>query len=256
MKEKDFTPTYQRNFPNVPYPSAALPNATIKSGGCGACCGLMIVENLTAARWKMADWAKWVRGTGARVNGGTNMAVLGKAIAKKYDLDFRTNNSEAELAACLKAGGLAVANNCRAYGSWRGLFSTGGHFVVVLGLSGGKYIVSDPDWYDGKYNGSSSLSKWRAARLTRSGKYLLVDAANLHKATVNASPNYYLFMPSDKPTVRTKDEIGITIDGKTQDWFGVLDGSTTMVPLRTIAEALGCTVTWDGKTNTANIKRG
>ncbi len=102
--------TNQNRFEHIPYPSPSHPNATVKSGGCGPCAALMVVENLTPSRYLMKDWIAWVISTGARVSGGTDMGKLARAMAAKFGFALKTTDSEAELAAHLKAGGMAVAN--------------------------------------------------------------------------------------------------------------------------------------------------
>ena len=74
---------FQWKFGNIKYPSSSNPNATVATSGCGPCAALMILENMTDQRYGMQEWINWVISTGARVNGGTDMAVLSKAMAKK-----------------------------------------------------------------------------------------------------------------------------------------------------------------------------
>jgi hypothetical protein len=54
------------------------------------------------------------------------------------------------------------------------------------------------------------------------------------------------------------DEITVVIDGKEQRYVQtpVVDQGRTMVPMRSIFETLGATVTWDGKTETVTARKG
>ena len=85
----------QNNYANVPYPSPTLPNATVKSGGCGAVCASMIVSNLTDKIVDPVAMAAYAQKKRARVVGGTDMNLLGKGIVHKLPgLTCRTTNDE------------------------------------------------------------------------------------------------------------------------------------------------------------------
>lgn len=185
--------TNQNNFSHIAYPSSSHPAATVKSGGCGPCAALMVVENLTANRYLMANWIKWVLSVGARSAGGTAMDVLGKAMAKKFALAYQTTDDPDVLMDHLKAGGMAVAHVAGAYGDWKGLFSTAGHFVTVLGLdSDGDVIVGDPDFRSGKF-ATGSLGEWRARYVEVEDQLVYVKKEYLQQDTLNREPHYYLF---------------------------------------------------------------
>lgn len=198
--------TNQNDFAHIPYPSKALPKATVKSGGCGACAGLMIVENLTEHRYKMADWIKWVISTGARVNGGTAMGTLSKALAKKYNFVLSHTSSEATLKEHLLGGGMAIAHVGGDYNGWKGLFSTDGHYVTIVDYdeSCDAFVVLDPAWTKSKFKkGSSSLYTWRSKHIVKEvGTAVYVTATNLNADTKKNAPSYYLFsLTAEKETV-------------------------------------------------------
>lgn len=181
--------TNQRKFAHIPYPSKSNPSGNIKTSGCGACSMLMIVENLVGERWKMADWAKWVISTGARVNGGTSLNILGKACAKRYDMNLTMTSSETELANHLKKGGMAIANVGGNRSGWTGIFSTAGHYVAVLGIkSDGRFIVADPNFYASKFQKPGVKGK-----VTVDGELVYIKPEYLHLDTLKRTPNYYLF---------------------------------------------------------------
>ena len=197
--------TNQNNFAHISYPSSSHPEATVKSGGCGPCSALMIVENLTSNRFLMADWVSWVIAVGARVSGGTAMGTLALAMAAKFGFTYTTTDDEERLKAHLAAGGMAIANVAGANGDWRGLFSTNGHFITVLGLDGnGRLIVGDPDFRSGKFN-SGTLGQWRSQYVTVSGQIVYVKPGFLHEDTKNRTPNYYLFAMKNAGMTENKE---------------------------------------------------
>lgn len=189
MSGRQFKYYNQNNYSNVPYPSPSLPKATVKSGGCGVVCASMIVENLTGQAVPPDKMAPYARKVGARVSGGTDMNILARALAKDYGLEFKTTNDESQLLKHLQAGGMAVANVGGNRPGYTGVFSDGGHYVVVAGLSqDGKVIVLDPGYYVGKFTKAG-----RKGKVLVQGNYCICSMAVLGKDTENRSPAYWLF---------------------------------------------------------------
>ena len=67
------------------------------------------------------------------------------------------------------------------------MFSTGGHYVVALGMLDGKLCLADPGLYAGKYSTAR-----RKAAVKESGDLLLTDGATLDADCVGRWPRYYL----------------------------------------------------------------
>lgn len=179
----------QNNYANVPYPSPTLPKATVKSGGCGAVSASMIVSNLTHQTVDPKAMAAFAIKKGARVDGGTDMNVLANALSKDYGLPFTTTNDEDTLVAHLKSGGMAVANVGGNRSGYTGVFSDGGHFIVVAGLNAsGEAIVLDPGYYWGKFT-----KMGRAGKVTVHGNQCFCKISVLAADTSNRSPSYWLF---------------------------------------------------------------
>jgi hypothetical protein len=179
----------QNNYAHVPYPSSNLPKATVKSGGCGVVSASMIVENLTGQAVPPDKMAPYAISKGARVAGGTDMNVMAKSISSDYGLTFKTTNEEKLLSEHLKKGHMAIANVGGNRSGYVGVFSDGGHYVVVAGLtSDGKVIVLDPGYYVGKFNMAG-----RKGKVTVQGNNCICDMAVLAKDTENRSPAYWLF---------------------------------------------------------------
>lgn len=179
----------QNNYANVPYPAPGYDKATVKSGGCGVCCASMIVENLTEHKNGPKTMASYAIVKRARVSGGTDMNVLAKALRQDYDLHFTTTNNESILLDHLKKGGMAIANVGGNRSGYVGVFSDGGHYVVIAGLTDdGRVIVLDPGYYIGKFNKAG-----RTGKVKVQGNYCICDLNVLAKDTENRSPAYWLF---------------------------------------------------------------
>lgn len=134
-----------KRWANHPYPSSAHPKATIKSGGCGATSAAMIVSSFKNTIYpnQMGDI---FRANGLRAAEGTSPSAF-PWIAKKYGLKVKTTVYIKDAVECLKRGGMCVAY-CKA----GGLFSTGGHIIVLAGIRGNDLVVYDPYLYSGKFN--------------------------------------------------------------------------------------------------------
>ena len=172
----------QNAYGGLSYPAPGYQSATIKSGGCGVCAAVNAVGALTGKSVPVKEMRDLAIQCGARVSGGTDMKKLTAQMCRIYGLKCIQSNHISELTDHLKKGGVAICNT-----AGRGMFSTGGHYVVALGLLDGKLCLADPGLYAGKY----STARRRAA-VQVSGDLLLTDAATLDADCVGRWPRYYL----------------------------------------------------------------
>lgn len=173
----------QREYADISYPAPGYLTATIKSGGCGVCAAVNVVGALTGKAISVRVMRDLAVSGGARVSGGTDMKRLASLICGRYGLKVTTTSSLPELQRHLIRGGVAICNS-----AGRGMFSTGGHYVVALGILGGKVCIADPGLYTGKYSTAA-----RRAKVQVSGDLIFADAATLDNDCVGRYPRYYLF---------------------------------------------------------------
>lgn len=148
----------------------------------------MVVETLTDMAFPPPEAAKYAISCGARVSGGTDMRKLSRHLAEDFNLGVRTTDDADELLAHLKSGGIAIANVGGDRGSYKGVFSDGGHYLVVLGAApDGRIILADPYLYDGKY----AQPHRRVVEVVDNLLYAPADV--LDKDAENRSPRYTLF---------------------------------------------------------------
>lgn len=185
----------QHNYAHVPYAAPGFEKATVKSGGCGVVAASMIVENLSGSAFPPERSAAYSIHIGSRVRGGTDMRKLSSSVSKEFGLELETSDSASALLACLKCGGMAIANVGGDRGGYRGVFSSGGHYVVVFGVRGDRLEIADPGLYDGKYE------KSYRSMVTVDGDVLLASSAVLDRDCANRTPKYYLFR-KEMPMVR------------------------------------------------------
>lgn len=172
----------QNRYSTVKYPAKGYETATIKSSGCGVC---SLINALGAEKGKLVGvetMTAFAIAWGARVPGGTNMKNLLTAAGAKWGFRFSTTTSAELLKAHLKRGGTAICNV-----SGKGMFSTGGHYMAVLGITDGKLCIADCGLYAGKY----STAKRKAA-VTVSGDLIFAAPEVLDADCAGRSPKYYL----------------------------------------------------------------
>ena len=92
----------QRKYSYIPYPQYMDhpedpygKKGTVRSGGCGLCSACMIVDQLTTQTLSVRECTKLSMEIGANHCDGTDMHILGPAIAERFGLEFsKTNDLE------------------------------------------------------------------------------------------------------------------------------------------------------------------
>ena len=132
----------------------------------------------------------------ARVDGGTDMQTLLKAASEKYGFTYVSTSKNADLLAHLKSGGTAILHG----GSSYKLFSSGGHFVAAVGVSGQTVTVLDSYWYDGKY--TATTLRRNNVKVIAKG-VIQTSLTQCGKATIDRAPSYYLITQKPKAVTTT-----------------------------------------------------
>ncbi len=218
----------QYNYAHVPYPAKGYESATIKSGGCGPCCISMVVEGLDGASFPPPQAAALAISCGARVPGGTDMKLLGRAAAEKYGLELASSNEITTLTAHLAAGGWAIINVGGDRTGYRGLFSDSGHFVAARGIDTvtGRIIVWDPGNYSGKYSTAA-----RRERVKLSGDDIAALPQDVADDAYARSPRYFMFRGAARPEAQAPADGDTPSPWAKQSWdraaaLKILDGTS------------------------------
>ena len=177
---------------NKVYSSVGNANQTMKSSGCGPTSAAMVVSSLTDKIIypdNMAD--EFVKGGFRTPSNGTAWAAFGW-VAQKYGCRFEETIDTQSAVKCAREGGMVIVS---ARGGNTALFSTGGHFVVIIGIAGDTFTVYDPDLYNGKYKINGRQNK-----AVVSGKEVYVKKDIMKGEAVK----YFCYYPNEKTPITTK----------------------------------------------------
>jgi hypothetical protein len=119
---------------------------------------------------------------------GTDMGLLGSALARRYDLTMQVSDSMAQLEDCVRRGGCAVVNVGGDREGYRGVLSSGGHFVFVSKIEQDKVWILDPAYSEEKYR-----VPHRRDVTEIQADYVVTRLAVLDEDRRNRSPAFYLF---------------------------------------------------------------
>lgn len=176
---------------NAAYTSVKYGQGTVYSSGCGPASLCNALDALGIASVSVKAMCAYAVSVDARVEGGTDEAVLLRNAAKKYGFTYRTTSKNAELLAHLKAGGAAILHG----GSSYKLFSDSGHFVCAVAANGNTVTVLDSYWYSGKYKRNAIRKNY--VSVVDDG-IIKTSITQCGKATADRSPSYYLISKAQK----------------------------------------------------------
>lgn len=150
---------------NKMYSSLGNKNQTIGSSGCGPTAASMIVTACkgTITPDIMADL--FVKNGYRSANNGTYWSAF-RAIADEFDIEYTETSNIDTAIELLKNSNYVVAS------VGNGLFTTGGHFIVLTGIEENTIKIYDSYLYAGKYETSTRRGK---ARVIGNSVYVTVQ---------------------------------------------------------------------------------
>lgn len=199
----------QFSYKTIPYPHISRPDATVATSGCGVCCMSMVVEGIMGEAWPPKQSAAYSISVGARASTGTDMALLGHKTSDKFGIGHKTSSNVNTLIEALQNGAWAIANVGGDRAGYKGLFSDGGHYIVVSGIKDGKFIVWDPGYYAGKFNKAG-----RTGKVTVRGNDIYVLPEYLDKDCSNRSPRYYIFEEEPMTQAQFNEMINVYLESR------------------------------------------
>jgi len=130
---------------NIPYTIRNDKTQTIGTSACGPTCMAMVAATWVDKSITPPETAKWAVNNGYRTaNSGTAWNYFGAA-AKYYGLTCKQTGSLEEAKRALSSGALVIAS------MEPGEFTGGGHYILLVGISGRMIDVFDPNHDNTKY---------------------------------------------------------------------------------------------------------
>ena len=137
---------------NYPYTVTNNKNQTIGRSGCGVATAAMIIDSIVGnvSVTELAD--VFVKYGYRSSNNGTYWSV-NRAIADEFDIEYKETSNFSVMLEILKNNNYIIAS------VGNGLFTTGGHYIVIYGIEGDNLKIYDPYLYVGKFDTSTRRGK-------------------------------------------------------------------------------------------------
>ena len=147
------------------YTSTGNSSQTIGSSGCGPTSAAMVVTACKGAITPDTMSNLFVRYGYRSANNGTYWSAF-RAVADEFNIQYKETIYLNNVVELLKNNHIAVAS------CGNGLFTTGGHFIVLTGVEGNYIKVYDPYLYSGKFELPSRRGK---AEVRGNTVYVTID---------------------------------------------------------------------------------
>ena len=143
----------QLDYGHIPFPSPTSPQGTVADNGCGVCAASMLVENMLGLPFPPEESARLAKACGAREGYGTDLYIYAKALSEHFHMPVRDTEDVEEAMAFLRAKkGMVIANVRGDREGYTGVFSDGGHYILVTRARGDEIAVLDPCYRPGRFD--------------------------------------------------------------------------------------------------------
>lgn len=200
------TPAYfsqiDNRWKNHPYTSIGKASQTIGSSGCGPTCSAMIVSSIKGTIYPDEMGDLYVKYGYRSAYDGTYFSAF-QWTANRFDIPFKRvwNVNDAIQ---LVRDGYYVVVSCGP-----GLFTTGGHFIVIYDIEGDTLKIFDPYNYNGKFNYGD-----RGGKVTLDGNTINCSIANF-KLYANSGAWFGFKANSAETPITPEPETPITPEPET-----------------------------------------
>ena len=125
---------------------------TIGSSGCGPTCASMVVSSIKGIITPDTMARLFVQYGYRSANNGTYWSAY-RAVADEFNLGYQETANLNKMVELLRNNNYIIAS------CGNGLFTTGGHYIVIVGIEGNTLKIYDPYNYSGKFNTSTRRGK-------------------------------------------------------------------------------------------------
>ena len=166
---------YQHNMANGGAPEE---RRNVATSGCGLCSACMVVDALTDKTLSVEECVRLSEDNAANLSLGTDMTVLGPVIAEKFDLEYFSVQELDEAIELLRSGAQIVCHVGHPEGK-PGLFTLGGHYILLTSTDGKEFCILDPSYKEDKFDLPERVGKVDTSR----APYLYCDVNIVHGET-------------------------------------------------------------------------
>ena len=151
------------------YTSTGNTSQTIGSSGCGVASAAMIIDSIVG-NVSVTELADVFVDNGYRsANSGTYWSAY-RAVADQFDIEYQETDNFDTMINLLRNNHYIIAS------CGNGLFTSGGHYIVLYGIDGNTIKIYDPYLYSGKFETSTRRNK-----VTVSGNTVYCSTTNFRK---------------------------------------------------------------------------
>lgn len=164
---------------------------TVASSACGLCCAVMMADQLIPnCSFELSDAIDLSYQLNANHRYGTDYTIYAPVLAEKLGLHHEVGHDIDDVQRCLQSGGKVVALMRGAHDGREGVFSHGGHYILVIGYEAdGRLVILDPAYTPGRYDIPE-----RKDKVEIKYDYLVLCSEHTLEEEKSASfPPYYLF---------------------------------------------------------------
>lgn len=178
---------------NIPYTSIGDSSQTIGSSACGPTSAAMIVSSIKGTITPVTMSELFVENGYRSANNGTYWSAY-RAVADEFNIGYT------ETADIQKAIELLRNNHYLICSVGNGLFTTGGHYIVIYGIDGEILKIYDPYLYSGKFETST-----RRGKVTVSGNTIYCSVDNFENYANYKQFFCYEYEPKEVDTNNSTD---------------------------------------------------
>ena len=187
----------QLEYQHIPYPTKVkvegfAPDgypSTVRSSGCGLCCACMAIDCITDTTLDIEECVRISRECVANHSRGTDMNILGPVLAEKFNVSYSKTSDLDEAIRHLQSGGVIIAHVGIPTGAEIGLFTKGGHYILLVSTDGKEFCILDPSYKDDKFDIPERAGKVN----TKNAPYLYCDVNTVDSECKPGRVKYHLF---------------------------------------------------------------
>lgn len=187
----------QLEYEHIPYPTRTKEKAfaphgkptNVKTSGCGLCSVCMAIDLLTDTTLDIEECTRISMECSANHRGGTDMNVLAPVIAEKFCLEYTKTDNTDEAVAHLRSGGVVVVHVGVPKDKEIGLFTKGGHYMLIISTDGEEFCFLDPSYTPDKFDIPERVGRVN----TINAPYLYCDLKTMESERKPGFVRYHMF---------------------------------------------------------------